>query len=310
MYRILWLLLALIWTGPAFAQSCKITGITSASLSAAPLGAGTYATAQSIPVTLTVAFSSTNGIGSGCVAAFRISGILLSGVTSISGYSIASGATTVSFTTSLGGSVAVTPSPSTVSLPLNLVVPAGTYSAGSYVDATALLQAFDGSTLIGSRAVTPRLNVTGTACTINAMTAAGTLATADFSNSGKSLISTSPFVVSNLATGSCTGPTHITLRSLNGAAIKTGATSANTTATYSNFFDYTATATFSTITATLDTSSTASFSSGASLESVTSSAATSSAASGPIGITITPKGAPKLQAGSYSDTLTITLTAN
>ena len=151
------------------------------------------------------------------------------------------------------------------------------------------------------------INVTATvnaSCTINALTSAGTLATADFTNGGASMIKTAPYINASLATGDCNTPTHLSLSSANGAATTTASVTGG--GGYANFFDYTAVATFSTISTTLDTSAIATH---IGAESATSSSATAGSASGAIGITITPNGTPKLAHGVYNDVLTLTLTA-
>ena len=161
---------------------------------------------------------------------------------------------------------------------------------------------------VAQSAATGTVNVTATvtaSCTINAAASAGTLATANFSNSGSSLISTTAYTNATLATGDCNTPTHLSLSSANGAAT----TSAGVTGGggYANFFNYTAVSTFSTLTTTLDTATNPAR---AGPESATSSGASSGSANGAIGITITPDGTPKLAAGVYNDVLTVTLTAN
>ena len=165
---------------------------------------------------------------------------------------------------------------------------------------SAMAQSASGSVNIAA-------TVTAT-CTINGGAAPGTLATADFSNAGSSLLATAPFAMAALATGDCNTPTHIQLTSANGAAFVGGQTTQATAGGYANFFDYTAVVGFGGVNVTLDTS--AQGGAAAAPESVTSATATAGPVNGAISVTLTPVGTPKVQVGTYADVLTIQLTAN
>lgn len=181
---------------------------------------------------------------------------------------------------------------------------AATVGAFALISTGALAQSAQGT-----------VNVTATvsaSCTINTSTSAGLLDTADFTNSGSSSLKTSAYTLaSSKATGDCNTPTHIALTSANNGAFLSGATSAGTTANgYQNCFDYQASATFGGgSSATLSTACTSSF--GPVSTAVNSGTATTGPAHGAVGLTITPQtNGAKYQAGTYSDVLTVTLTAD
>ena len=101
--------------------------------------------------------------------------------------------------------------------------------------------------------VSGTVNVTATVdatCTITGLNS-GSFGTADFSNSGSSLILTTTFTSTKPA--DCNVPTHITVTSNNGAATKITSALASAGG-YASYFDYTVTAAFGGSTATLDTS--------------------------------------------------------
>ena len=148
-------------------------------------------------------------------------------------------------------------------------------------------------------------------CTINSLSNAGTIGGADFTNPGLPAAPTSSINVGAATSGSTAGnvancniATHIKLDSANGASTTIGTVGVG----FQKFFDYSAAVTFDTASVTLSTATAPGLGAG---ETATSGTATSGPASGPLGITITSL-APALQliAGSYSDTLTVTLTAN
>ncbi len=154
-------------------------------------------------------------------------------------------------------------------------------------------------------AATGTVNVTAivaATCTINTLASAGLLGMADFSNGGASLIKTATYTVSPAVAADCNTPTHVTLTSANGAATS-GATAGGG---YANYFDYTATAAFGGVTATLDTIANPASTPG---ETV-SAGPTAGPAAGALVITVKPDGTPKLAAGTYNDVLTVTLTAD
>ena len=159
----------------------------------------------------------------------------------------------------------------------------------------------------GTVAVTATVQAT---CLINSLTNAGSLGTADFTvspSATSTILIGAKTVTGN--TANCNVPTHITLSSANGASV-TGGT-ITSAATFQNYFDYTAAVTFDTASVTLSTLSNPSTGAAESITSSGVTAVTSGAFAGNLGVTITSlTPAKKLISGSYSDTLTITLTAN
>lgn len=163
------------------------------------------------------------------------------------------------------------------------------------------------------------VNITATVlptCTIKTLTSAGTLASVDFSTTatagspGSAGVGTSAITIgtgtliggalSNAA--NCNVATHIKLTTTNGAATSTS--SVSNASTFQNFFDYTATVTFSGVSGILDTSAVGAGG------STTSTSATSGPDAGTMTIAVTSLAPSKqLVAGTYSDVLTIELTA-
>lgn len=181
--------------------------------------------------------------------------------------------------------------------------PGAVQQAGSYSDnitinvftstAAGLLQ-----TKVSSQAFT----VTGQvakSCTIGGVTHPSTdTATIPITASGS--VNTSP-INRSYPNAICNTPTNVQLTSQNGAVVTSASTSG-----LQRFINYSALATFSGASASLDTSSIPAISGP---ESGVAASTIGATPTGTLGLTITPKvNTQPLIAGSYSDTLTITLT--
>jgi hypothetical protein len=297
--------IGLLGSGSEAATPCKVNSVSSATISQAPAMA-TLSTAHSgVPATLTVNFPATNGNSGACALAMKIGGTLTRTGGGTMSYTIATASTgspTISFTTTLNSTFSFTPTNGTTSISLNvyLIVPNGIYASGLYSDSTALAQIYDGATLKGSGAVTPSVNYTANTCNIGGSANGGTQSV-DFSNGAT--IQTS---AKSAAFGAvdCNSPATITLRSANGAATATGASGAN----HQNFFDYIASTTVNGATVILDTSSNPAI---GTAESASASIVANTTTNAALSVGITPKSPGKpLAAGTYSDVLTVTITAN
>ena len=305
MQRLLLALFALFATSCNANAVCLILGVSSASLSTAiPAGILSNTSQNAIPTTLSISFAASVGTSSGCSVAFKISGTLTSSGGATIPYSIStssSGSPTVSYTTNLGSSAPVTPT--TVSVPLFLIIPAGVYRPGTYIDSTARVEAYNSIapiTLLASRAVTPTLQVTQTYCTIGGTTNGGSK-TLDFSNGAT--VSTVQ-QTANFGTVICNNTATISLSSAKGAA--TNAASAVTG--FQNYFDYVAQTTINGGTAILDTAANPAVGSS---ESATGNITAVTTVNAPFSVRVTPRAPAKpLMPGAYSDVLTVTITAN
>ena len=293
---------------PLHAQnSCKITGLAAAAITpAVPAGSLSTTSVNIVSATLNVSFTSSGGGGSKCGVAVQISGSLNRvGGGGTASYSITTtgpttGGSTISYTTTIGGSADVTPA--TISIPVNLVIPAGAYANGTYTDVTAVLRVINQNTgaVIASAAIVPTLITTATACTIGGVANAGTQ-TLDFSSSPIGATITTGVKVASFGTASCNAPTTITLTSSQGAA----KAAANGTSSHQNFFNYTATVTLNGATATLNTASNPAVA-GAETATAKISASSTNAA---LSVQIQPSAPAKpLVGGTYNDTLTVMLT--
>ena len=288
----------------AQSQSCKVTGITSASITTAvPAGALSTTAQNLVSATINVTFAAANGVGTNCGLVVRISGLLTSATGGLTiPYSIAAtgpttGGTTISYTSTIGGSANATTA--TVVVPVNLVIPAGSYATGAYIDTTAILRVINQNTgaILASQAITPTLVYNTTTCTINGQASGGSYAV-DFSNGTTITIGTRTVA---FGTAACNSPTTITLTSSLGAS-KTAAP-ANTS--HQNHFNYTAAVTLNGGSATLNTSSNLA----ATGPETTTGRITAASTNAPLSVSITSLSPAKpLVAGSYSDTLTVTLT--
>jgi hypothetical protein len=154
-----------------------------------------------------------------------------------------------------------------------------------------------------AQTATQDINISATvpkSCTIN-NTSTGTVDTATIPISAGGSVNTSPVtpVHSPYANIACNAPSNLQLTSLNG-----GVTNGTSATGFQNFINYTASAVWHGVTATVATAS----SSGTGPVSGTAQSV-STAFSGSMSVTITPAAntLPLVQ-GSYSDTLRITLT--
>jgi hypothetical protein len=155
-----------------------------------------------------------------------------------------------------------------------------------------------------AQAATQDINISATvssACTIN-NAAAGSADTAVIPITAAGLVNTAPITPTNApyANVACNGPSNLQLTSLSG-----GVKNATTASGFANIIDYTASATWHSVTATIDTSTTA----GAAGSESGTAQPVATAFSGSLTVSITPLAntLPLVQ-GSYTDTLRITLT--
>ena len=156
--------------------------------------------------------------------------------------------------------------------------------------------------LIDTKLSSQAFTVTGQvakSCTIGGVThPSADTATIPITASGA--VNTSP-INRSYSNAVCNTPTNVQLTSQNGAVVTSASTSG-----LQRFIDYSALATFSGASASLDTSSIPAISGP---ESGVAASTVGATPTGTLGVTITPKfNAQPLVAGSYSDTLTITLT--
>ncbi|AGK56382.1 hypothetical protein HYPDE_23478 [Hyphomicrobium denitrificans 1NES1] len=184
-----------------------------------------------------------------------------------------------------------------------LAQPTAFQQAGSYADQITL-DIFT-STLAGilqSKVSSQTFTVTGNvakSCTIGGIShPAADTATIPITASGA--VNTAP-INRSYPNAFCNTPANMQLTSQNGAVTTSGSGGG-----LQRLIDYTASATFSGSTASLDTA-TVPTASGS--EAGTTSSTTGSTPTGSLGVTITPQlNAQPLAAGSYADTLTITIT--
>lgn len=179
----------------------------------------------------------------------------------------------------------------------SLALPALALSAG--LAACVLLPA-------GARAqtATQDINISATvnsACTIN-NASAGTVDTAIIPISAAGNVVTTPITPNNApyANVACNGPSDLQLTSLSG-----GVVNASTASGFANIINYTASATWNSVTATVNTSTVP----GATGPEAGAVAPVATAFAGSLSVTITPiaNTLPLVQ-GAYSDTLRVTLT--
>lgn len=158
----------------------------------------------------------------------------------------------------------------------------------------------------GAQSATQDINITATVaglCTINGLAVGSPVGTAVIATpSGNVDVTPITPTGSPFANVVCNGPSALQLTSLTGGVLNSSSASG-----FDNVIDYTASATWNSITASIDTSSVAGASAGANETGTPQSVPT--AAAGALSVTITPiANAQPLMAGSYSDTLRVTLT--
>ena len=138
-------------------------------------------------------------------------------------------------------------------------------------------------------------------CTIGGATA-GALDTANIPVSPTGTVTTTP-IAKSYANVVCNSFSNLSVSSLSGAVKNTGAAPSG----FTNLIDYTASATYGGATSSLNTSTIATATGAEAGSTGTTTAATTS---GSLAVTITPlTPASRLRAGSYSDTLRVTITA-
>lgn len=173
-----------------------------------------------------------------------------------------------------------------------------------YLGAVLAAAAFFTSTAANAQTATQDINLDATVngiCTI-AGVATGVTDTATININPDASVDTTPVtpVNSPYASVACNGPSDLQVSSLNGAL--TGPTSV---AGFDNIINYTATATWNAVNASIDT--TTNPASGATETGTASPVATAHTGNLDVSITPAPNTDPLL-VGSYTDTVTITLT--
>jgi hypothetical protein len=307
-----------ICASPSYAaqSSCNISGITSATMTVAATNVNLSSGAVAIPVTVTVKFSTGSNqttTPSNCILSFGTkTGVLTNSAGASVPYEISTSTGTsgsISFIKNhaKGLGVAVADSPTTQVLHLYMIVSNGNYAAGAYSDKTASIEidnVGNNGANVPQLAIAVNFVYNADYCTIGGLFDGGTQ-TLTFS-SANSTIDTGQ-QTATFGSVTCNAATHIDITSSKNGAYNGSATTAAVSGGYANFFNYTAVATFDTATTSLTTKS----GSGGSSSSVTAPVGTQSsgAASGSMTVVVTPAANSKVSAGTYSDTLTVTLTA-
>lgn len=306
---------------------CVVNSVTS--LTPATASTGTYTfptapTAQSVSFTAVVNYTALLGDECRIALSFRRSTLpatmLLSGGGATLPYTItsnSSGGSTLLYTSGTpaagnriegGFNAPIVAVGATTNVSLTayfLMQPGSPQRAGSYTDATLSADVFrvNTTTLALTLLRSSAFPVTGTVakvCTIGGVaTPASDTATIPISAIGA--VNTTP-IVRSYANAACNTPSNLQLTSQSGAVVRSGAPPSG----FTNIINYSASAGFSGATATLDTSTTASATGPESGTAVSTSGTTPS---GSLSLTIVPKASSQpLIAGSYSDTLRITIT--
>jgi hypothetical protein len=310
--RIVLATMAIIFTAASAQATCQIDAISAGSgiVAASSVSLSTsHSGVAANPVTLTFTHNTNGGIGNPCGFTIKISGNLTNPAGGTIPYAIATdsgGAGVISATNptsglfTLSGPSVSTPPPTTVYFIINNNVGA-TYPTGLYTDHSAFIEVFDNKSLVVSAAVTVSFDYQSKSCTIG-NSANGGSRTLDFSSG--STISTVGKPSNDATFGAvvCNSPATISLESSSGAARNKAAAGGG----YQNYFDYKAETTVNGAKATLNTNGA---NAGPQSSTAAITAATTSTPS--LTVTVTPKSpVPKLVAGTYSDTLTVTITAN
>jgi hypothetical protein len=157
-----------------------------------------------------------------------------------------------------------------------------------------------------AQSATQDINITATVpglCTINGLATGSPVGTAVIpTTSGNVDVTPITPTGSPFANVVCNGPSQLQLTSLNGGVFNTASA-----AGFDNIINYSASATWHGVTATINTSTNPAASVGGSESGTPAPVAT--AGSGALSVTITPiANAQPLMVGTYSDTLRITLT--
>ncbi len=162
---------------------------------------------------------------------------------------------------------------------------------------------FSGVTPASAQTATQDINITATVasyCTINGITNPGALAAVIPVTNGIVDTSVIPNTIANVA---CNNVADVVATSLSGGVTTGGAPNVGTT----NIIDYTAVATFSGASSTINTATVAT----AAGNEAGNTASTASAATGNLVVNITPAqpALPLMPSVAYADTLRVTLTA-
>lgn len=326
------MLLAATFGGLSSDKANALCAILSASATPLSASTGTYTpptppSAQSVSITVSGTFLAAGGdiLAGGCAAAISFNRTSLPASMLISGggtatlpytlQSASSGGNTLLYT---GGGIPSSSNALPFTFPASVLTisnfsvtvtvwvqaqPVAQQQAGSYVDHITL-DVFT-STLAGllqSKVSSQTFTVTGTvakSCTIGGTNhPAADTATIPITASGT--VNTSP-INRSYPNAICNTPTSLQLTSQNGAVVTSGSASG-----LQRFIDYSASATFSGASASLDTSS---IPAAGGPEAGLSASTSGATPTGTLGVTITPRvNTQPLISGSYSDTLTITLT--
>ncbi len=322
------LALAAAFVGLLAGAARATCNINSAGISVSPLSAntGTY-TAPTTPPTVTVTFTisgtyTSNATPGTCDAAIFWQRATMPPTMANTGgggstlpYTIQSAAGTLIFLSSattvnvaeyrFTGAASVTNRAFSGTVTADFIMqPAVTQAGGSYSDSITLAIlnvniAANSGTVIASRGFT----VTGTvakSCTIGGVSNP-TADTATIPVSAAGAVNTA-VINKSYANVSCNTPSNVQLTSQNGAVKSSGAAGNG----FTNMIDYAASATFSGATATLNTATNPA-ATGSETGAAVSTTGTQPA--GTMSVAITPQAnASKLLGGTYSDTLTITIT--
>lgn len=303
---------------------CNIISLTSITPATASTGTYTYPTvaiAQSVNLSIVITYSSL--LGDTCTLALTFqraslpASMVLSGGSTTLPYTVtsaASGGNTLLITSGTPAAanridasfiapiLAINATQTLNVTAYFLMQPGALQQAGSYTDATLTAEVFKvagTTTLLGTRA----FSVTGTVakvCTIGGVyTPSADTATIPITAAGA--VTTTP-IVRSYANAACNTPSNLQLTSQSGAVLRSGAPPSG----FTNLINYSASAGFSSATATLNTATTA----GATgPESGSAASTTGTTPTGTLSLTITPQSSSlPLISGSYSDTLRITIT--
>lgn len=325
------MLLAVAFGGLSSDKANALCDILSANASPLSVSTGTYAppalpAAQPVSITISGTFLATVGdLGGGCAAAISFnrsslpaSMLILGGGTATLPYTLqtsSSGGNTLLYT---GGGIPAATNVLPFTFPASVLTvsnfsvtvtvwaqaqPTALQQAGAYADQITL-DVFTSTLggLLQGKVSSQAFTVTGVvakSCTIGGTNhPAADTATIPVTASGS--VNTAP-INRSYSNAFCNTPANVQLASQNGAVI-----TASTGSGLQRLINYAASATFSGATASLDT---AAVPAASGPEVGTTASTTGSTPTGNLGVTITPQANTQpLAAGSYADTLTITIT--
>jgi hypothetical protein len=305
---------ALLAPAGAAEAACVIDGIQSISGLTAALGTYNITTPGTQTLSLTLVLNKTgNGQCSGTlgflgsVSPAQMTG---PGVPKLNYNVMNTGGTSILYTSTPGTRVAIlgtNNNQSTVTVTASITVGAVAGQtgrpAGSYSDTSVVAKVFEGASNTPVGGAAPALNVSATvvgSCTIGGVnTPSADTATIPVNASGN-VVTTA--INRSYVSVVCSGISNVQLTSLNGA-VKSSATAVSG---FSKLINYSATATFFGASATLNT---ATIPTATGSESGSASSTSSGSPSGTMSVAITPAAnTSPLLAGSYTDTLRITIT--